>query len=356
MRCTHILSLTFVGPDDDPEMNASHEAMATKGSKHGARLVNTKVVVPDNPTATTLFQAANVNIAFFNGAQSIGLYLAAHYVASDNSTFPSMQLLAELTAKFLEAGLRFRKINLNACFSAGKIGHQIELGIKYEPNMILDFCNHLVGTLNNGGFFGNQQPMSLTVLNNCMVAGYRSQVVLYKPGHAFFTRRNTDPYEWSKKLDNRIGNVFRDSGGYSRAHPQSVGAHNNRLGQFDHKTHSKYENLIKAKDYSEVDLAPPWFDDAEYPAITINEAVLGTPLLKEIKAGKFFRDQQGLAVYFQAVLQYIMKKKIVRFDNAGQISQISIADYSDNPNIQEMVTAVTIFNRDMDQLGVRIIL
>ena len=364
MRCAQILSLTFVdAADNDDEMNASYEAMATKGTKHGAKLINKKVIVQNGDDAAAIFQTASVNIPSFNPALSTGLYLAAHY--RDTDTFPTMKTLAQLTAKYLEAGLRFTKINLNACFSAGKIGHQIELGIKYEPNMILVFCNDLVETLNDATFFANQLAMPLANLNNCMVAGYRSQIVLYKPGHAFFTPQQndqskwTDPQKWAKKLDARIGNVFRDSGGYSRTHPQNQGPLNTKLsGASDIDTlnsFSKYKNLIATKNYKEVTRPTPYFEATEYPSITINELALGTATLNEIKATNFFKDQQ-LLNYFTATLQYIMKKKIVKFNNTGHITQISISDYSDNPDIKQMVTAVTAFNIAMGQLGVRIIL
>jgi len=364
VRCSQILSLTFVGPADDEEMNASYEAMATKGIKHGAKLINKKVVVQDGDDAAAIFNTASVNIPFFNAAQSTGLYLAAHY--RDTDTFPTMKTLAQLTAKFLEAGLRFTKINLNACFSAGKIGHQIELGIKYEPNMVLVFCNDLIATLNDATFFASQAAMPLANLNNCMVAGYRSQIVLYKPGHAFFTpspqqkdqSKWTDPQKWAKKLDPRIGNVFRDSGGYSRTHPQNSVPLNTKLSGANINTvnaFSKYNNLIATKNYKEVTRPTPYFEAADYPDITINEAALGTAKLNEIKATSFFKDQQ-LLNYFTATLQYIMKKKIVKFNNTGHITQISISEYSENPDIREMVTAVTAFNTAMEQLGVRIIL
>ncbi|CAD6560083.1 hypothetical protein LMG27952_07034 [Paraburkholderia hiiakae] len=360
MKCSDILSITFVESDTDREMQASFEAMVEKCRRNGTRLINKIVKVADDHSVDTIFGAIGANVDQLKRGTSVGLYLAAHFVKAKGDTAPPMASMAKIAAKYYEAGLRFQKINLNACFSAGQPGHAIEVGLKYEGNLVIDFCQNLVATLKDATFFASGQAMPLTVLDGCMVAGYRSQVVLYNPAHDFFKKPaqgTSDPYEWSKKLPNRVGNVFRESGGYYFAHPKNDKSFNEMLPVEKEKIYAntKIGNLLAGKKYTVRGHDAPYFSDQDYPDLTITEPRSGLPELKEVEVGDLFRNQ-NLAAYFKCILHYILTKKIVRFGNAGNISQISIADYSENGDIKEMVTTVTAFNAALEQLGVRVVL
>ena len=336
-------------------MEASFQAMEVKCKKSCEKLINKLVEVTPGDSADVLLQRIDANVATLAKAKAVGLYLAAHHVGDTDDTFPPIEILAQLTAKYYEAGVQFRKINLNACFSAGKPGNAIEIGIKYEGNLVLKFCQDLVATLKSGSIFAGKKPMSPDILEGCMVAGYRSQVVLYNPKHPFFTTVDNEPYKLSRKLDERVRNVFRKDGSYFPTHPDGNKKFDAILGDSSLYDFTKIKNLNTDAKRRTTSHGAPEFTSGKYPDLTINESGSSLPAAKEIKADDMLKIPEQ-AAYLKSVLLYTLRKKIVRFGKGGNVSQISILDYTDNPDIRQMVVAVTKFNVTMQQAGWRIVL
>jgi hypothetical protein len=314
-------------------MDASFEAMPKKCNKEGSTLHNLKHDLAGSPLNTVnLFAELGQIKAKIKSGQSLGVYLAAHYDSSTTNTKPTVQEMASVAMWFYQNDFTPTKINLNACFSAGTPETLVDYGVKYDDNLAIDFCATLVDLLNT-------DTIDLICLKGCMVAGYRAQVVLFNPTHDHFKSGN--PQEWTKSLkDKTVGNLTRENSSYSRLHPKNDPALNAKLQNPDFYATTNIKKISKKGDSQE--------NYRYYPerSITVSEFDTPTDNIKTIKFSDLFKNDQKLMAYVKALLQYIMIKKVFRFDEHGNISQISIADYSENPDIKEMIIAMETFNQN----------
>jgi hypothetical protein len=79
-----------------------------------------------------------------------------------------MDVLAGLTAELFKLGIRFRKINLSCCFTAGMDpGGGCGAAVDFSHALQVQFCD-LLTTL-----------VDPKLLDGCMVCGYRNIIILY---------------------------------------------------------------------------------------------------------------------------------------------------------------------------------
>ena len=118
MQCENIVLVAFYHGDGDRELTDNIEALQKKkkAAKVGDAFVNTFTV----EIAKGQEGEAAGKILAHKGAlmgKDSGLYLIIHSGATTSN--PSAEVLAVIVSELYSAGLKFRKINLAGCFSAG---------------------------------------------------------------------------------------------------------------------------------------------------------------------------------------------------------------------------------------------
>jgi hypothetical protein len=302
MRCQAVIAITVRHGTGNEELNAGAEALRMR---YSAMVVDKQPVVFLNIIAdehdyyalvyqTIEAQQPALQEVLSNGGR-IGLYWCVHGNAQE--TKPSIESLAMATAGIInDFQLRLHKINLSACFSAGKGQKGKFDDDDVRTSMLSQFCKLLSKQC---------KPQSIDGL---MVAGYRAVIVMY--------------HSPDKELDPGANSYFEKM---NTGVPMK-GAHNTfemSKGKFE-PTH------------------PTGLQKEELAAV----AELAQELVKARKisakaAERVMLKNQTLMKLLSVIELYILAKLVFRFDGTTeQWTFTSISNYSDNINVKEMVQAV----------------
>ena len=341
MQCDYIVSITIIQGSrgqGDAELEASFNAVAKKYASKPAKLLNVKLIqntletkadetldkivddlgaLGDIESAGTHVRAPNTRAVPLPGATEgtpqsvsvplvrthggIGLYWACH--GDSESTDPSATALAGWTAKLYAKGLRFVKINYNSCNSAGA-------NDKFVPSSssLQTFCDELQSRLGAD---------AATKLTDLAVAGYTTTVELVDREEQYY--KGLTPKPDYDKIGEGIHNV-------AVSYPAGKPRQYQRLAPDLEAEHVYTKGEAVAQ-------AAAGFRDAK-----------GTQVNKTQRAlNKAITDFKKTKEYM-AILSYIQRKPILVFTGSAWQKR-SIADFTDNQNIFEMVQFVEAANR-----------
>ena len=227
----------------------------------------------------------------------IGLYWGVH--GNSTNTDPPAKELAGVTAMLYKMGLRFAKISMSACNSAGGKEHGSFKNTDVTDSATVSYCRELSAILPNP-----------SVLDGVMVAGYRAAVVMYDAqnvsGAPYFDTLKKDTKNTFSPGITGVQNTFLDGKKYVETHPRLTAQESQTLRQ---------------------DLA----------AYRTALAQAKTEKLKQ-KAGVPYQNQLRL---YNQIEQYILKKLVFEYEaQTGQWTLGSIARFTDNANLHAMITQI----------------
>jgi hypothetical protein len=319
MRCDFVLAVTLAKDQKDTELMASVSAMTSRYKTRKAVLLNLLHYLYEfkDPVlfAETLLKYDGAEQ--FAKQDNVGLYWEIHYNTGTGDTEPPVELLAVVTAELYRAGLRFRKISMNACFSAGMPGRGVDSGVDFKDSVVAKYCVTLAKEL-------DKDTDALKALEGCMVAGYRAIVILYDPGDEYFqTMKNAQTR--LKHLGLTPQNTFSEgNGSLYPTHPKGNGPVlqlRATMNQLDDKESKLVKQIAKFKHSKEAPLA------------------------------KLLSQSDG--EIYRAVQTYVLTKRVLRFQN-GQWVQGSVTEYTDSTDIKDLITEVTRFNDYLSKIQINL--
>jgi len=305
MKCDAVIAVTVQYGHGNEELVAAWTALEekyrTKQTVTGVPVHFINVLGDKGKYADTLYLRVKSEMETLDGILKaegkIGLYWGVH--GNSTTTDPSAKELADVTAMLYKMGLKFAKISISACNSAGGKEMGEFKNTDVTDSATLAFCRELSGILPDA-----------TVLDGVMVAGYRAAVVMYDAQNVtdqhYFKDLKKDTRNTFSPGITGIQNTFLDGKKYVETHPRLTAQQSATLRQ----------------------------DVTAYrTALTLAK----TPKQKQ-KAGVPYQDQ--LRRYNQ-VEQYILKKLVFEYNaQTGQWSLGSIARFTDNADIRAMITEI----------------
>ena len=307
MKCEYILGITVMKDSSDQELEASYIALNKKYKEHpDIFFLGFKCYLHN--FNSILFEEDS--LSKFIGKQNVGLYWEVH--ANQYDTAPTIEGLAQVTAELINKGIGFRKINLSGCFSAG-----MDKGggggdpVDFPDSLQLRFCGFLA-----------KYVVDPKQIDNCMVCGYRSIIILYDSESEYFTKQEHALTKF-KAVGSGVKNTFSSGGSLLQTHPKEV-------------EYKDFENYLGKRKERIMELA-------KKKNITFSKDGLGFYSSDKLENSNIQADPMHKV--YMAVCKYIRLKRVVKFEskNNGWVPA-SLSEWSDNQTIKQMVRRVDDLN------------
>ncbi|WP_213302387.1 hypothetical protein [Paraburkholderia sacchari] len=336
MKCKYIIVVAHIGQgDDDSEILANMRSLITKyGAQQGTRCFEIY------HTAGTPFDADELGVIGEQIALSqgtVGIYFLCHGAAQQMK--PDPDLLAELVyAFFFKGGIPLNKINLAACKGAGGKFHQPT----FEKSSAWKFCKTLETLADSEKF---KLPNALAV------CAYNVNITTFDPSADIFRQKkyaNTKLVGFDQKEGDVHSAIMTYSGNdvakLEVTHPP-VQAHGALLANALNVVVASCNETAWTKckgAFGEVgkkynSLAEANGDGAQIQAAKLSQygAQFNKAMVHALNG--FTGDKQLM----NAIESYVQNKIVLVFRPAtGRFEVGSIADYTDNGVLRDLVTAV----------------
>ena len=322
MLCDAVISITVQYGSANEELVAGSQALEKKYA--GRKIGDDTLLFINILTDTNCYQKTidswlssylDTLIGMVKSGKRIGMYWAIH--GNMTETHPPIKELVAQTYRLYEMGLKFSKINLSACWSAGpEYRNSASKNFDYSTSMLSEFCKTL----------SKQMPDHKELIDGLMVAAYQSCIVMYDsaddPGYFNNLRKNPKNDFDARLKDEGVRNTFvefgENSGKYKETHPRALpkdklddlakySADQQRLAELNKIARKKLPQMNEAKQlYKQVEKAP-----------------------KELKLD------------YQNIERYVLQKWVLRYSaKDDQWSRVSISAYTDHQSIRDMVAIV----------------
>lgn len=298
MRCNAVIAITVTSGTGNEELLAGADALNLRYSSmrvadQPVKFVN---IVADQGNYLkcvfdTVSSESKVLQEILSNGGRIGLYWCVHGTVDE--TRPNIHDLASTTATLInDLDLRFAKINLSACYSAGKGEKGRFNDDDVRTSMVATFCKELAKQC---------KPQSIEGL---MVAGYRAIIVMY--------------HSPDKDLNPGVNKYFEQ---LKTAVPIQ-GAHN--TFEISKQLHPTYPRDVTAQALENV--------AAIAPAVAKANPKMYQKLLDNKNTNKEIMNLRA------AIEMYILSKLVFRYSaKTEQWTFVSISEYSDNVTVKQMV-------------------
>jgi hypothetical protein len=220
-----------------------------------------------------------------SNGNGLGLYIQTHGTVT-GGTKPAISKIIEVVKYLYDIGLRFRKINLAWCFSAGK-----QDVAQIDASVGAQFCNELLTAFSD--------PPQVHLLEGLFFAGYRSYVTMKNVPASTLTR-----------------NTFSNKDSWEATHPRS------QASEAVKKLAQEHANLRQG--------------DAG--------------ALKRMQAKFLVEKNKSTddGVFLKQAFAYLTSKIIWRI-RQGALVRVSIAAYPDSTPILDMVRLLAPISRTTDK-------
>ncbi len=329
MRCANVILLAFLEGDQDLELIDNVMALAKKygGRQHQGqpvRVVQAMASIGEDIVAKFMKDEA-AQLDALKASADNGLYLIIH--AGATTSKPPADVLAKLTADFINAGIRFRKVNLAGCYTGGnKLGN-------VKSSVLPQFCRALLAAVPTPGMGTND------ALAGLHVAAYLTQVTTYDEDSGYYMGLRKDFASQSLKVPafgpGEVHNLRQDGAGLHATHPRATGPQAQAIEQ--HVTALRTDAL-KSKPMKAVKNAPDAFTDVERDKLA---AQMGASA-KKPSIPSLGQAERALMTDYDC---YMRTKIAVRFEgNPRSFVTASLAEYTDNDDVRTLVTQVRTLN------------
>jgi len=319
MQCAGVINITVKSEKDKGELYAGSQALTRKytergyGEWGGNKLFVNIYVDDKSKLAETIAQGVQSRLELLlellEKKQHLGLYWSVH--GNMTLTEPPLDQLAAQTCALYEKKLRFKKINLSACWGAGPEQENSKAKeFDYSTSVLSQFCVKLSSQMHD------KKP-----LDGVMVAGYQALIVMYdsKGKEEYFKNLQADPK--TNRISPALTGVrnsfakFGNTNSFVETHPQ-----------FKPQDVEIYKQQApRLARFKELD----GIANKKGKEITEFKALKADPLIeKTAKACEMFQ-------------RYMMQKWVLCY-SAGDDKwrRVPLAEYTDNASIKEMVALV----------------
>jgi hypothetical protein len=322
MQCEAVILITVQSGTANEELIAGSVSLE---KKYSGRLINDEPLLFINILCTMNDYDSIIDnyieihkealLELVGTGKRIGMYWAIH--GNQTETKPEINALVAKTANLYSKGLKFAKINLSACWSAGpEADNSKAKTFRWDESVLSKFCKGLSQTITDK-----------SQINGVMVAGYQSCVVMYD---------SADDPAYFKNLRANTGNTFDPAladGGVRNTFVK-FGGHNTGKYEPTHPTGLDAEALAAISKH-----ATEKARLAELTKITNKKSDerqefkrLGTTIPQ---------TSPVIAKQYKDLERYIMQKWVLRYSQAAnQWNRVPLSEYTDNQNIREMMNVV----------------
>lgn len=303
MRCHAVIAITVRYGTGNEELNAGADALRMR---YTARMVNEQpvefinIIADAHDYQSVVAGSLQLNEkplkdVVENGGR-VGLYWCVH--GNVQETKPPISDLAATTATIInQFQLPLHKINVSACFSAGTGAKKGKFPIDdVRTSMLSEFCRQLA------------KACKPEAIDGLMVAGYRALIVMYHSpdqgldlgANAYFKKMKT-----TTVLQGAHNTYQGGDGALSPTHPYAPASHDvTAAGELAQQLRDAKTDKLRVR------------------LIEKNKNTPAMKLLNELEL-------------------YILSKLVLRFNaTTRQWTFTTIAEYSENPNVKQMVTAI----------------